>query len=83
MLGQGSRNGDGIIIVNDHNNVLDFVTMDNYKANSQNFQLHWSLDHYKMALDGVSVILEGLVATRGPITWSPGPLIENIGSHTW
>ncbi len=38
-----------------HNKVLDFVTLDNYKANSQSFQLHWSLDHYKTALDGISV----------------------------
>ncbi len=32
-----------------------------------------------MALNGVSVILEGLIATRGPRTLSLGPLIENIG----
>ncbi len=36
-----------------------------------------------MALDGIHVILEGLVATRGPRTWSPGPIIEYIGPHTW
>ncbi len=65
-----------------HNTVLDFVTLDNYKENSQSFQLHCSLDHYKMALDGISVILEGLVAIRDPRTWSPGPVIENIGPHT-
>ncbi len=47
-----------------HNKVLDFITLDNYTANSQSFQLHWSLDHYKTALDDVSVILEGLVAVR-------------------
>ncbi len=52
-----------------HNKVLDFVTLDNnYKANSQSFQLHCSLDHYKTALDGISVILEGLVAIRDPRT---------------
>ncbi len=66
-----------------HNKVLDFVSLDNYKSNSQSFQLHRSLDHYKTALDFVSVILEGLVVTRGPRTWSLGPLIENIGPHTW
>ncbi len=66
-----------------HNKVLDFVTLANYKGNSQSFQLHWSLDHYKTAIDGVSVILEGLVAIRDPRTWSPDPLIENIGPHTW
>ncbi len=32
-----------------HNKV--FVSLDNYKTNSQCFQLHWSLDHYKTALD--------------------------------
>ncbi len=68
---------------NFHDKVLDFVSLDNYKTNSQSFQLYWSLDHYKTALDGVSVILEGLFATRGPRTWSPGPPIENIGPHTW
>ncbi len=47
-----------------HNKVLDFVWLDNYKTDLQSFQLHWSLDHYKTALDGVSVIFEGLVATR-------------------
>ncbi len=51
----------GQTICHIHNKVLDFVTLDNYKANSQSFQVHWSLDHYKTALDGVSVILEGLV----------------------
>ncbi len=66
-----------------HNKVLDFVTLANYKGNSQSFQLHWSLDHYNTAIDGVSVILEGLVAIRDPRTWSPDPLIENIGPHTW
>ncbi len=60
--------------MSNHNKVLVFVSLDNYKTNSQSFQLHWSLDHYKTILDGVSVILEGLVATTG--------LIENIGPHT-
>ncbi len=53
-----------------HNKVLDFITLDNYKANSHSFQLHWNLDHYKKGQGGVSVILEGLVAIRDPRTWS-------------
>ncbi len=40
-------------------------------------QLTGGFPTYKIQ-DGVSVILEGLVASRGPRTWSPGPLIENI-----
>ncbi len=50
-----------------HNKVLEFVTLDNYIAKSRSFQLHWSPDHYKTALDGVSVIL---VAIRDSRTWS-------------
>ncbi len=35
-----------------HNKVLDFVSLYNYKTNSQSLQLDWNLDQYKMALDG-------------------------------
>ncbi len=36
-----------------------------------------------MALDGVIVILEALIAIRDPRTRYSGPLIETIGPHTW